>query len=63
MGRQLKISALCLKTSAMKETPHTVNLGLKKICSEYDASTLHCSCKAGAGVSKHKTAVLLMCYR
>ena len=61
--RQLEIFALYLKTSGMKETPHSINLVWKKGGSEYDVSILHCSCKAGAGVCKNKTAVLLMCYR
>ena len=60
----IEIFALCLKTSNMQEEPHTITGTIqKKICSGYEIGYFHCTCKAGAAVCKHKTAVLLMCYQ
>ena len=61
--KQMDILALCLQTSAMRESPHTIKGTLYKKADEFEIGLFHCTCKAGNGVCKHKTAVLLLCYR
>lgn len=59
----IEILALCLKTSAMKDVPHTIKGTIFKKENDYEIGTFECTCKAGAAICKHKTAVLLLCYR
>lgn len=60
----VQIEAVCIRSTSVKENPHTINCALYKSENEWNIQDIECSCKAGNSKScKHCVAVLLYCNR
>ena len=58
------IEGMCLRSSSVKENPHTINCTLMKEKNEWKIKNIECSCKVGKSQScQHCVAVLLYCNR
>lgn len=61
---EVKLLALCLKTSALRENPHEVRATLSLLDSKLKPKELSCTCKAGQSQKcKHLAALLILCTR